>query len=34
VVFRMVYSDGTSTKCIKDVSEPILRNELILKRTF
>lgn len=27
-------SDGTSTKRIKDVSEPILRNELILKLTF
>lgn len=28
----MVYSDTTSTKRIKDVSEPILRNELILEQ--
>jgi hypothetical protein len=28
----MVYSDTTSTKRIKDVSEPILNDELILKR--
>jgi len=30
----MIYSDATSTKRIKDVSEPILNDELILKLTF
>ena len=30
----MVYWDTTSTTRIKDVSEPILNDELILKLTF
>ncbi len=30
----MIYADTTSTKRIKDVSEPTLNDELILKLTF
>jgi hypothetical protein len=30
----MIYSDTTSIKRIKDVSEPILNDELILKLTY